>query len=84
MQFFYFFQLTSLDDAVVVVDDLRLKFRCRGQQIIGYRRKLRQQVRAADYESLEQGDQKACVKSRPLSKKLPKNTFTRKMTRFQK
>ena len=65
MQFFYFFQLTSLDDAVVVVDDLRLKFRCRGQQIIGYRRKLRQQVRAADYESLEQGDQKACVKSRP-------------------
>ena len=84
MQFFYFFQLTSLDDAVVVVDDLRLKFRCRGQQIIGYRRKLRQQVRAADYESLEQGDQKACVESRPLSKKLPKNTFTRKMTRFQK
>jgi hypothetical protein len=38
-----------MEEAVVIIDDLKTKFRSQGQQIITYRRKLRQQVRKNYY-----------------------------------
>lgn len=38
-------QVTNMDEAVNFIDELKDKFRAQGQQIITYRRKLRQQVR---------------------------------------
>ncbi len=37
------FQISCMDEALVLIDDLRTKFSAQGQQIITYRRKLRQQ-----------------------------------------
>ena len=38
-------QVTNLDEAHAFIEDLKEKFRAQGQQVIAYRRKLRQQVR---------------------------------------
>ncbi len=40
----YYFQIASLEEAVAVIDCMRTKYRCRGQQIIAYRKKLRVHV----------------------------------------
>ena len=38
------FQVSNLEQAVGLIEEMRLKFRTQGQQVIAYRRKLRQQV----------------------------------------
>ena len=42
-------QVTNMDEAVNFIDDLKDKFRAQGQQIITYRRKLRQQVEKKEF-----------------------------------
>jgi hypothetical protein len=39
-------QITSLEEASGFIEELRAKLRAQGQQVIAYRRKLRQQVRS--------------------------------------
>ena len=37
-------QIASLEEALTVIEGMRAKYYCRGQQIIAYRKKVRQQV----------------------------------------
>ena len=41
---FVMLQIASLEEALTVIEGMRAKYYCRGQQIIAYRKKVRQQV----------------------------------------
>jgi hypothetical protein len=42
--FLFFPQITSLDEARAIIEAMRLRYQCRGRQIMAYRKKLHQQV----------------------------------------
>ena len=49
----YYFQVETLADAMDLIDDLKCRLKCRGHQIVGCKRRLKQQVSTGCCGSVE-------------------------------